>query len=90
MFRLFSALCFIPVLFSTQLNAQNAEVFMAVYDRESGEAWGFTNVTLLNDTESSLVAGGTTTLEGVFHLKHCPEIMCSKYLLSDIGTIFKK
>lgn len=72
MFRLFSALCFIPVLFSTQLNAQNEEVFMAVYDRESWEALGFTNVILFNDTDSSLVAAGTTTLEGIFSFEAPP------------------
>ncbi len=77
MFRFSPAFCFLIIHFSTQVVAQNSEVVGAVYDRESGDVLAFTNVTLLHNTDSSLVAGGTTTLEGSFSFDAPP----GEYLL---------
>lgn len=52
--------------FSTSLFAQSVTIKGRVVDRESGEPLEFANIALLSPSDSSLVGGGMTELDGTF------------------------
>jgi outer membrane receptor protein involved in Fe transport len=77
MSRVYPNLLFILILFPLISNAQDGGVSGMVYGENNQEPLPFTNVILISPSDSTLVSGGTTDINGAFEFSSNP----GKFLL---------